>query len=222
MLLSGCWAVSVLPAVWAWKRSCWARGSVAPNWSRMMRAHMRRAARNFGDLLQKVVVSAEEEREALAERIGVEARVDRRLHVRHAVRERERDLLRGGGACFADVVPADRRSGSIVASPARRTRSRRSRCASRAAAGRCTCRGATYSLRMSFCTVPDSEASATPCRLATAPYSASRMMAVALMVIELDTRSRGIPSKSAAMSSIESIATPTRPTSPAASGWSES
>jgi hypothetical protein len=42
------------------------------------------------------------------------------------------------------------------------------------------------------------------------------MMAVALIVIEVDTRSSGIRSKSAAMSSIESMATPTRPTSPAA------
>ena len=48
------------------------------------------------------------------------------------------------------------------------------------------------------------------------------MMAVALMVIDVDTRSSGMPSNSAAMSSIESIATPTRPTSPAASGASES
>ena len=43
------------------------------------------------------------------------------------------------------------------------------------------------------------------------------MIAVALIVIDVDTRSSGMPSKSAAMSSIESIATPTRPTSPAAS-----
>jgi hypothetical protein len=48
------------------------------------------------------------------------------------------------------------------------------------------------------------------------------MMAVELIVIDVDTRSSGMSSKSAAMSSIESIATPTRPTSPAAIGWSES
>src|SRR6266478_1105127 len=36
------------------------------------------------------------------------------------------------------------------------------------------------------------------------------------MVIEVETLSRGIPSNSASMSSIESIATPTLPTSPAA------
>jgi hypothetical protein len=48
------------------------------------------------------------------------------------------------------------------------------------------------------------------------------MMAVELIVIDVDTWSSGMPSKSNAMSSIESMATPTRPTSPAASGASES
>jgi hypothetical protein len=75
---------------------------------------------------------------------------------------------------------------------------------------------------MSFCTVPDSIRRSTCCRLATATYTDSRMIAVALMVIDVDTRSSGMPSNSTAMSSIESMATPTRPTSPAASGWSES
>src|SRR3972149_4955611 len=45
------------------------------------------------------------------------------------------------------------------------------------------------------------------------------MMAVALIVIEVETRPRGMPSNSSAMSSMESIATPTLPTSPAESGW---
>ena len=40
------------------------------------------------------------------------------------------------------------------------------------------------------------------------------MIAVALIVIDVETRSSGMPSNSVAMSSIESIATPTRPTSP--------
>ncbi len=48
------------------------------------------------------------------------------------------------------------------------------------------------------------------------------MEAVALMVIEVLTASSAMPSKSVAMSSTVSMATPTRPTSPAASGWSES
>jgi hypothetical protein len=47
MLFSGCCAVSMLPAVWAWKRSISERGSRAPKRSFMMRAHSRRAARNF-------------------------------------------------------------------------------------------------------------------------------------------------------------------------------
>ena len=81
---------------------------------------------------------------------------------------------------------------------------------------------ATYSLRMSFCTVPAIFRGSTPCRRAAATYKASRMMAVALIVIEVDTRSRGMPSNRTLMSSMESMATPTRPTSPRASGWSES
>ena len=44
-LLSGCWAVSETPAVWAWKRISHERGSRAPNVSRSSRAQMRRAAR---------------------------------------------------------------------------------------------------------------------------------------------------------------------------------
>ena len=40
------------------------------------------------------------------------------------------------------------------------------------------------------------------------------MMAVALIVIEVETVPSGMPAKSSSMSSSESIATPTRPTSP--------
>ena len=76
---------------------------------------------------------------------------------------------------------------------------------------------ARYSLRMSFCTVPDSLARSMPCRSAIATYMARRMIAVELIVIDVETRSSGMPSNSSAMSSSESIATPTRPTSPAAS-----
>ena len=46
-LFSGCWAVSMLPAVWAWNRSVCDRGSRARKRSRITRAHSRRAARNF-------------------------------------------------------------------------------------------------------------------------------------------------------------------------------
>ena len=47
MLFSGCWAVSVTPPVWVWKRSIIAFGLVAPKRSRMICAHILLAARNF-------------------------------------------------------------------------------------------------------------------------------------------------------------------------------
>ena len=43
------------------------------------------------------------------------------------------------------------------------------------------------------------------------------MMAVELIVIDVEIDPSGMPSKSTSMSSIVSMATPTRPTSPAAS-----
>ena len=79
-----------------------------------------------------------------------------------------------------------------------------------------------YSLRMSFWMVPVSLVRETPCSSPTTIYIASRIAAVALIVIEVETRSSGIPSNNAARSSTVSIATPTRPTSPEAMGWSES
>ena len=77
---------------------------------------------------------------------------------------------------------------------------------------------ATYSLRMSFWVVPSSTAAGTPWRSATAMYIASRIAAVALMVMDVVTRSRGMPSSSTSMSRSESIATPTFPTSGSAIG----
>ncbi|MNL59897.1 hypothetical protein D3C87_1836600 [compost metagenome] len=79
-----------------------------------------------------------------------------------------------------------------------------------------------YSLRMSFWMVPVSFSGETPCFSATAWYMHRRMAAGALMVIEVETLSSGIPSNSTSMSARLSMATPVRPTSPAASGWSES
>ena len=54
-LFSGCWAVRVEPAVCVWKRSSSERGSFAPNRSRMIRAHMRRAARNLATSSKKLL-----------------------------------------------------------------------------------------------------------------------------------------------------------------------
>ena len=81
---------------------------------------------------------------------------------------------------------------------------------------------AMYSLRMSFWSVPEIFVQSAPCFSATARYIASRIGAVELIVIEMVTVPRSIPSKSASMSASESIATPHLPTSPAAISWSES
>jgi hypothetical protein len=51
-------------------------------------------------------------------------------------------------------------------------------------------------------------------------YMAKRMPAGALMVMEVETLSRGIWSKSISMSARELMDTPTLPTSPWASSWS--
>ena len=71
-----------------------------------------------------------------------------------------------------------------------------------------------YSLRTSFWIVPESLAGGMPCSSATSWYSSKRTAAGALMVIDVETWSRGMPAKSSRMSSIESMATPTLPTSP--------
>ena len=81
---------------------------------------------------------------------------------------------------------------------------------------------AAYSLSMSFCTVPVIFSGGHPCLSATSWYRSSSIAAVALMVIEVDTRSRGMSWSRISMSSSESIATPTLPTSPFAIGSSES
>jgi hypothetical protein len=75
---------------------------------------------------------------------------------------------------------------------------------------------------MSFWIVPRSCFISTPWRLATAIYMASNTPAGALMVIEVETLSSGIWSKSCSMSRMDEIETPTLPTSPWAIGSSAS
>jgi hypothetical protein len=70
--------------------------------------------------------------------------------------------------------------------------------------------------------VPLSFDQSVPRRSATTSSIARRIEAGALMVIEIDTSSSGIASTSVSMSAIESMATPTLPTSPRASVASES
>ena len=75
---------------------------------------------------------------------------------------------------------------------------------------------------MSFWFVPASSSGATPCFSAATTYIASRTIAGALMVMEVEISPIGMPSKSRSMSSSESTATPSVPTSPRLSGESES
>ena len=81
---------------------------------------------------------------------------------------------------------------------------------------------AMYSLRMSFWSVPPTLAQGVPCCSATARYIASAMGAVELIVMDVVTAPRSMPSKSASKSRSVSIATPHFPTSPADMAWSES
>ncbi len=70
--------------------------------------------------------------------------------------------------------------------------------------------------------MPASARGSMPRSSAITTYIASRIDAVALIVIDVLTRSSGMPSNTTARSSTVSMATPTRPTSPVASGASES
>ncbi len=70
--------------------------------------------------------------------------------------------------------------------------------------------------------VPESAARSVPWSSATATYMAMMIAAGPLMVIDVETAPRSIPSNSAAMSSRVSMATPALPTSPSDSGSSES
>ncbi len=79
-----------------------------------------------------------------------------------------------------------------------------------------------YSFKMSFCIVPLNFSAGTPCFSATTMYMANKIAAGELIVMEVLTRSRGILWKSVSMSSRESMATPTFPTSPMAISSSES
>ena len=81
---------------------------------------------------------------------------------------------------------------------------------------------AMYSLRMSFWRVPDSAVQGTPCRSAATRYIAKMTAAGELMVIDVVTSPRAMPSKSRSMSASEATLTPHLPTSPCEYSWSGS
>ncbi len=79
---------------------------------------------------------------------------------------------------------------------------------------------AMYSLKMSVCNVPSRVDRSAPWRSAATRYMQNTGTAGPLIVIDVVTAPRSIPSKSVSMSASEQMGTPTRPTSPAARGWS--
>ncbi len=79
-----------------------------------------------------------------------------------------------------------------------------------------------YSLSTSFWIVPASREGSAPFSSATSWYISSRVAAGALMVIDVEISPSGSPPIRVRMSSMESIATPTLPTSPCAIASSES
>ena len=124
-LFIGCCAVSVTPAVCEWKRISHERRALrAVPLLHVPRPDAPRGAQ-LRDLLEEVVVDVPEEREPRREVVDVETARDAALDVREPVGERERELLRGGGAGFADVVAGDRDRYSTAARASRPTRSSR-------------------------------------------------------------------------------------------------
>ena len=105
-LFIGCCAVSVTPPVWVWKRSICAF-SRAPEFLLHDPGPDAPAGPELGDLLEEVVVGGEEEGKPGSELVDLEAGVDGRADVFDGVGEGECQLLDGGGARLADVVPAD-------------------------------------------------------------------------------------------------------------------
>ena len=74
----------------------------------MIRAHIRRAARNFATSSKKCMWHAKKNESRGAKSSICSPASMRRLHVRDPVRERERDLLRGRRPRLAHVIAADR------------------------------------------------------------------------------------------------------------------
>ncbi len=107
MLFMGCWAGSETPAVWVWKRK--RPSALIPGAEAVFHQAIPDLARGsvLGDLFEKVVVRVEEEAEARAELVDVQATAARPLDVLDAIINREREFLKGGRTGFTDVVSAD-------------------------------------------------------------------------------------------------------------------
>src|SRR5208282_946437 len=62
----------------------------------------------LGDLLEEMVVAAEEERKPWTKIVDIQASLQKRLNIDLGVRQGEGDLLGRGGACLADMVARNR------------------------------------------------------------------------------------------------------------------
>ena len=96
--------------------------SRAPKRSRIACAQSARAARYLAISSKKSLCALKKNDMRGTNVVDVEPGVDAPLHVLDAVAQRERQLLRGGRARFADVVAADRDRVPRAAPRARRTR----------------------------------------------------------------------------------------------------
>ena len=106
-LLSIDWAVRLEPAVWTWKRHTIERGFVAPKRSRMIVAHIRRAARNLATSSNSSDQAAKKNDRRPAKSSTSRPARDRRLDVGDRVGQREGQLLGGRRAGLAHVVAAE-------------------------------------------------------------------------------------------------------------------
>jgi hypothetical protein len=175
----------------------------------------------LGDLFEEIVVRVEEERDPRREDVDIETGIDAVLHVLDAIAQREGQLLRRRRAGLANVVPTDGygfHRGTCSAQKAKTSVT--SRIDGRG--GKMNSFWAMNSLRMSFCSVPESNGHATPCRSATTRYIANSMAAGPLIVIDVLTESRRMPANRVSMSASDATLTPHLPTSPSDSGSSGS
>ena len=108
ILLSGCWAVSVLPGGLSVEPELLCAGARrAESIAHDSRPQTPRGT-ELRDLFEEIVVRVEEERDTLPDYFDVEPAFDGGVHVGAPVRQRERHFLNGRRAGFADVIPADR------------------------------------------------------------------------------------------------------------------
>ena len=222
MLFSGCWAVSMLPAVWAWKRSVRERGSRAPKRSRMRRAQSRRAARNFATSSSRLLWALKKNESWGANSSTARPAAGAARHRRSALANVKATSCDRRASRLADVIPGDR--DRVPARHAVLAERERVRDEPHGGAGREDVRAPGDVLLQDVVLHGAGQARRRHARRARPPprRGTAGSRAVALIVIEVETRSSGMPSSSSPMSSRLEIATPTSPTSLRAIGVSAS